>query len=105
MQSRLDEFHAAGFQVLGISVDSVEKNAEVATKHAITFPLLSDPELKAIDAFGLRHSDGGFGQDIARPAVFLIDRQGRIVWRRMTDDWRVRLRPEDLLQAISDLTP
>lgn len=104
MQSHLDEIHSAGFDVVAICVDPVEKNAEVAAKQGLTFPLLHDGDLKAIDAFSLRHVDGGFGQDIARPGVFIADSQGRIQWRRLTDNWRVRLRPAEILEALGEIT-
>jgi peroxiredoxin len=53
-----------------------------------------------MDLFGLRHEKGGPGGDVARPAVFLIDRQGRIVWRELTENWRVRVRPEQVLEQV-----
>ncbi len=47
--------------------------------------MLADPDLEAIDAYGVRHPSGGMGgHDIARPATLLIDRQERIVWRELT---------------------
>jgi peroxiredoxin len=55
----------------------------------------------AIDAFGVRHAGGGIEGDIARPAVFLIDREGRIVWRELTENWRVRVRPETVLEHLA----
>ena len=38
---------------------------------------------------------------MARPAEFLIDRNGVVRWRNITDDYRVRMRPEEVLRAIS----
>ena len=40
------------------------------------------------------------GGAIARPAVFLVEPDGIISWRRLTDDYRVRVRPEDVLEAL-----
>jgi len=42
------------------------------------------------------------GGAIARPAVFLVEPDGTISWRRLTDNWRVRVRPEDVLEALRD---
>jgi hypothetical protein len=41
----------------------------------------------------------GEGRDIARPATFICDR-GVVVWRDLTDNWRVRPRPRDILDAL-----
>ena len=51
----LAEIAAAGFDVVGISPDSVEKLAKFRQQQDLAFPLLADPEkdvLKAYGAFG-----------------------------------------------------
>jgi hypothetical protein len=42
-------------------------------------------------------------QDIARPAEFLVDASGKIRWVNLTDDLRVRARPENVLKTIDSL--
>lgn len=86
--------------MLAISVDPPEDSRPIVESYGLTFPLLSDPDLRVIDAYGLRHPDGGLDGDIARPAVFVLDREGRIAWRDLTDNWRVRVRPERLLDEL-----
>jgi hypothetical protein len=54
-----------------------------------------------IDRFGLRHRKGGLDGDIARPAIFILDREGRVAWRELTDNWRVRARPDRLLEELA----
>jgi peroxiredoxin len=101
LQSRISEIHELGAEVLAISIDPPQTNGEVAAKYGLTFPLLSDHAGEAMDRFGLRHEDGGMGEDpIFRPAVFIVDQEGRILWRRFTDDWRVRVRPEQILEQL-----
>lgn len=46
---------------------------------------------------------GEDGRDIARPAEFLVDPSGVIRWAKLTDDIRVRARPDVVLQAIDRL--
>ena len=46
---------------------------------------------------------GKGGKDIARPAEFLVDAAGTIRWVNLTDDIRVRARPESVLAAIDRL--
>ena len=101
LQSRIADIKAAGAEVVAISVDSQEDSRRVAEKLDIDYSILSDPRAEAITGYGVLHPEGGMGgQDIARPAIFLIDTDGVIVWRWLTENWRVRVRPEQLLEAI-----
>jgi peroxiredoxin len=75
----------------------------MASELELEFRVLSDPELTAIDAFGLRHAGGGPWGDIARPAAYIVDRRGIVVWRDLTENWRVRPRPDDLLEVLASL--
>jgi len=43
------------------------------------------------------------GRDVARPAEFLVDRDGVVRWRKLTEDLKVRARPEELLAAAQRL--
>ncbi len=90
--------------MLAISVDPVEKNLELSDMLGFEFALLSDPDLEVIDAYGVRHKEGGIGGvDIARPAVFVLDREGNIAWKNITDNWRVRVRPDEVLKQLAGL--
>ena len=40
------------------------------------------------------------GKAIARPGTFLVDEEGRILWRELTENWRVRLDPQRVLDAL-----
>jgi peroxiredoxin len=105
LQLRASDFQAAGAKLVAVSVDPVEQNRGVVERLGLSFPVLSDPELRAIDAFGLRHV-GGYPMaeppatgDIARPAVYVID-AGAIRWRDLTDSYRIRVDPDDVLAAL-----
>lgn len=86
--------------MLAISADSVADNEKFSQRRGFKIVLLSDKELKVIDAYGLRHSNGGIYGDVARPATLILDREGRVVWRLLTDNWRVRVRPEPVLEQL-----
>jgi peroxiredoxin len=84
-------------------VDSGEDAARVVEKLGLDFPVLSDPDATAIRAFGVLHSAGGMGGvDIARPATFLIGPDGTVQWRQLTENWRIRVRPEQVLEALEE---
>lgn len=88
-------------EIAAVSTDLPAQSLRLSKTRGLEFPLLSDPGLDGIDAFGLRHSGAAMdGGDIARPAVFILDREGRVVWRHITDNWRVRVRPETILDEL-----
>lgn len=103
MQSHLNDIHGAGAEVLAISVDPVEASQQLAADLKLAYVLLSDPELKVIDAYGVRHPGGGGGKDIARPATFILDRDGVVRWRDLTENYRVRVRPERILEELAKI--
>lgn len=89
-------------QIIAISADPIDKLEEIAKSKGYTFPLMSDPELKAIDAVGLRHPNGNIIEqtDIARPAMFLLDENRKIVWKEYPDNWRKRPTAEIVLKNV-----
>lgn len=70
-------FRDAGVRVLAINPQSLESHRAFAEKHALPFPLLSDPDGRVCGAYGARGLLG-----MTRRALFLIARDGRVVWRR-----------------------
>ena len=100
----MNEFHQRGVEVLAISVDSPAESLKLCQSRGYTFPVLSDPGAEIIKQFGVLHPKAGEnGRDIARPAEFLVDATGTVRWVNLTDDIRVRARPEAVLAAIDRL--
>jgi peroxiredoxin len=99
----LNEFHQRGVEVVAISVDSPAESQKLCQSRGYTFPFLSDPRAETIRQYGVLHAKGEGGKDIARPAEFLVDATGAIRWANLTDDIRVRARPESVLAAIDRL--
>lgn len=90
--------------VAAVSVDSPEESRKLANAKGYTFPILSDPKADAIRRYGLLHAAGGEdGRDIARPAEILVDATGVIKWEYLTDDIRIRARPEAVLETVDRL--
>ena len=84
-----------------MSVDTNEESARLAEKLGLEFPILSDAQEVAIHEWGLVHENGRPGGGaIARPAIFLVEPGGTISWRRLTDNYRVRVRPEEVLDML-----
>ncbi len=58
----LPKFRAKNTVVFGVSKDSVESHCKFRDKYGFTFPLLSDPEGKAIQAYGAWGEKNNYGK-------------------------------------------
>lgn len=103
LQLSLPELRARGAAIAGVVVDPVATNAELARDAGLAFPLLSDPDLRVIDAYGLRHVAAHEGKDVAHSASVLVDPDGVVRWTFVTRNVRVRPTPHDVLAAIDAL--
>lgn len=61
-------------------------------KGEIGFPLLSDAGHKTIDAYGLFNPayTGKDVEGVPYPAVYILDKNRKIVWARIEEDYRKR---------------
>jgi len=104
IQQSLDKFQEAGIRPVAISVDSPEISRDLCARAGYTFTFLSDPKAEAIRRYDLVHAgQGENGQDIARPAEFLLDSSGTVRWLNLTENYWVRARPEQILAAAQAL--
>ena len=75
-----DDFKKRNIIVIGISKDSVESHRKFAEKHNLPFILLADPELQAIQAYGVWQEKKLYGKvsmGVVR-TTFIIDENGKI---------------------------
>ncbi len=74
-------------------------------KGAVVFPLLSDLDHKIIDAYGLRDPayEGQKVYGIPHPAVYVIDKQGKVVWAKIESDYKQRPTNEEIRTALDSL--
>lgn len=95
---------AAGLRPVAISVDPPDVSRRLCEQAGYTFPFLSDPKADVIRRFDLVHAGAGInGEDIARPAEFLLDSSGTVRWVNLTENYWVRARPEQILEAAKAL--
>ena len=74
----LSEIKAQGAVVLGVSKDSVASHRKFADKYGLPFTLLSDPQLEAIQAYGVWQEKKLYGKvsmGVVR-TTFVIDEAG-----------------------------
>jgi len=74
-------------------------------KGAVKFPLLSDPDHKIIDAYGLRDPayEGQKVYGIPHPAVYLIDKNGKVAWAKVESNYRERPTNQEIRAALDAL--
>ncbi|MDD3920627.1 MAG: thioredoxin-dependent thiol peroxidase [Eubacteriales bacterium] len=79
-KSAYDALKAHGVEVIGISKDSENSHQKFKAKYELPFMLLSDPELTAIQAYGVWQEKKWYGKTSMGVVRFtyLIDEKGQI---------------------------
>lgn len=109
----------SGAQIVAISPDTVENTRANTEKLKIPFPLLSDSDLAATKAFGLAFQVDdvtitkykGFGIDLEKasgrehhalpvPAVYIVNKAGKITFAHSNPDYTKRLDVETILAEL-----
>jgi len=104
-----------------ISVDKTEGAALLQKSYQIPFPVLSDPELAAHNAFNtviqvddahyekyknygidLEAWSGTGHHKIAAPGIFLVSKDGEVLWSHVALDFKTRPEVEQLLSIIDN---
>ena len=88
--SAFQEYEDLGVKVIGISKESLSSHNNFAQKYELPFILLSDPDRKAIEAFGVWQEKKMYGKvsmGVVR-STFLIDEEGYIekIWKKAKPD-------------------
>ncbi|MBD5170976.1 MAG: thioredoxin-dependent thiol peroxidase [Bacteroidales bacterium] len=78
-----DNYHElldAGYQVIGVSADSAASHQKFIAKNELPFPLISDPDHKLLEAFGVWGEKSMYGRKYMGTfrTTFIIDPEGTI---------------------------
>jgi len=83
----MKEFEKEDIVILGVSKDSVKSHQKFKQKHGLPFTLLSDPEGKVLDLYGVWKKKSLYGRTFmgTERTTFLIDEKGVItkVYRKV----------------------
>ena len=77
LQRQIASFEALDAVLMGISVDSYHANTAFAKSLGVTFPLLSDFHRRTSADYGVLDVERGY----SGRAYFVVDKQGRLVYR------------------------
>ena len=94
---RLGELKKDNVEIIGVSFDSAESHKKFITQYKLNFRLLSDPDGKIVDAYGVQVA----GRKMARRVSFLIGLDGKIV--HVTDSGNPDKHFDEMKAAIAGL--
>lgn len=74
------QLRAAGYQVIGVSIDDEKSHAKFATKFSLPFPLIADVDKKIVEAYGVWVEKSMYGKQYMGTArhTFIIDENGNL---------------------------
>jgi len=98
-------------KVYAISLDPPDVSKNFAERIAsdgkgkVSFPLLSDRGHTIIDAYGLRDPayKGQNVDGIPHPAVYIINKDGKVTWAQIESDYRKRPTNDELRAVLNTL--
>jgi len=83
----IKEFEKQNTVILGVSKDGVKSHQKFKQKHALPFTLLSDPEGKVLDLYGVWKKKSLYGRTFmgTERTTFIIDEDGMVekVYRKV----------------------
>lgn len=89
-----------GLNIIGVSMDSVERHQKFADKYELPFPLLADTERKIIEAFGVWGYKKFMGKeyDGIHRTTFIVNSKGVI--DTIIDKPKTKIHAEEILDQI-----
>ncbi len=95
-------------RVYAVSVDSPAESKQFAEqisadgKGEVSFQILSDAGHRVIDAYGIRDPayNGQKFEGIPHPAVYILDKDGRVAWSQVATDYKQRPSSEEVKSAL-----
>ncbi|WP_224447171.1 redoxin domain-containing protein [Haloprofundus salilacus] len=86
-RDRIANFDAIDASVYGVSIDTPFTLNEFRRQNELNFPLLSDTNRTLIDRYDVSMDFASLGvYDVAKRAVFVVDDEGTVTYRWVSDD-------------------
>jgi peroxiredoxin Q/BCP len=102
-QSDIQQYRQLNAQIVGVSIDPVEKNAQFCTAESLDFFMLSDSGGKVSKAYGSAVSIPGFGT-FSNRQTYLIDPSGNLRWVFTDVESRISRHSGEVLEKLGELT-
>ncbi|OEK08438.1 hypothetical protein A8C32_03035 [Flavivirga aquatica] len=118
-----NKFTEIGVSIVAISAEIPELAAQTSIKNGISFPILTDVDAKLMKTIGIvfeldensKREYGNFGLDLTKihgndnyelpvPAIYVVDKNMKIVFIHFEENYMTRLEPQDLLNTLKKIT-
>ncbi len=118
-QSELAALDHLGASLVAVSPQTPDQSLSTAEKNELAFPVLSDSQLQAAEAFGVAFTlplelvdlysrvgndlpmiNGNGRWVLPMPATYVIDRDSRVFFSHVEADYRERAEPAEVLAAV-----
>jgi peroxiredoxin len=115
----LQEIEEAGASLIAISPQTVQQSFFMADQHKLRFPLLSDAGNQVARQFGLVYrvpdeqqaiyrrafvnlpfANGDDSWELPIPAIFILDREGTVLYASANEDYTERPEPSEILLRL-----
>jgi len=106
LRDNLQELNKVNAQVVGISVNDPFTNKAFAQNNNLNFPVLSDYNREVVKLYNVYHENFGNlkGYTAAKRAVFILDHNGVVVYKWVSDDPSKEPNYEELKKAAAKTT-
>lgn len=101
-QRDLDSYRKLNAQIVGVSVDPVEKNAQFCTEEKLDFFMLSDKGGQVSKKYGSALSIPGFGT-FSNRQTYIIDPKGELRWIFTDVESRISRHSTEVLEKLTEL--
>jgi peroxiredoxin len=100
LEQQITAIEAAGGSAVGIAVTATFSQQQFASDLQLSYPLLSDWNREVSSAWGVAYTEWKGHRGVAKRSVFVIDRDGVVRYRWVTDD---ALQLPDIEEAVTAL--
>lgn len=101
-QRDLEEYRALNAQIVGVSVDPVEKNAQFCSEEKLDFYMLSDRGGQVSKLYGSALSVPGFGS-FSNRQTYIIDPNGKLRWIFTDVESKIARHSSEVLEKLKEL--
>lgn len=93
-----NNFKKLNIKIAAVSSDSQLNTSILTNLLKSKFPLLADPKAKVLNMFKIK-----IEKKVARPTVYLINNQGKVIFSFISSHYQERLTAKDILAQIKDV--
>ena len=98
MQEGYDDIQAEGADLIAISADPLAVVSSTQEKLQITYLLLADEHTKTIADYNVVDPSE---IEVARPAAYIIDENGRVAWKYLDASGGKRIGPDPIVTQLN----